>query len=124
MMQRYGVAILSSHLEYSDGDLWFFVVMVNQSDHELLLHFSSEQKFDFALVTPGGDEYWRWSTGQHFSQNKSMVTVPAGGFHILDVELDTLPLPDSDTPDYITLHGELLSTSMPFTGQLRIALVT
>ena len=120
-LERIGCALLASKLSYGGGDFDAYLAIVNQSLHDLVLHFSTTQRFDFALRTPNGAEYWRWSTGQTFSPTEGGITVKPGSFHVLDVHLLALPLP-SAAEAHVLLDGELMTDDMPSRGRMKIIL--
>lgn len=120
---RFGAAVLCSRLKVSRGDpIALYVAIVNQSNDDLVVTFPTSQQFDFALRDQNGNEYWRWSTGRVFTPAATSVTVPGGpkgGFHVDGDELKEVPLPDP-IGQYVTLVGELPSSSIPFASRLRI----
>jgi Intracellular proteinase inhibitor len=122
-LERYGVALLASTLKYKDGKIGFFLIIVNQSMSDLVVHFDTTEEFDFALYDSDGNEYWRWSKGQSFQPTAHDLIAKAQGFYVLNVQLDKLP-PPPKTPATISLEGKLFSTTLPFKGELKLSVVS
>lgn len=119
-VSRLGAALLLSRIQASAGDpLSLYIAIVNQSAADLAVTFPTAQQFDFALLDKHGTEYWRWSTGKVFTQNQTSISVAAGRFHVAGDALAAIPLPNP-VDEYVTLIGELTSSSLPFVGRLRI----
>ena len=52
-----------------EGDSVRFALQVsNATDSAVVLQFGTAQRYDFVVRTEGGEELWRWSEGQMFSQ--------------------------------------------------------
>ena len=53
--------------------------VTNPTTAAVRLEFPSAQRYDFAVLTTGGEEVWRWSADQMFAQVVGTETVPPSG---------------------------------------------
>jgi hypothetical protein len=47
---------------------------LNCASREIRRHFQTEQRYDFWVAETGGDEVWRWSSGQEFAEEEGEET--------------------------------------------------
>lgn len=120
MIERVGAAILTSTTLYRGGKIIVYAALANLSSRDqLVVHFATEQRFDFTLSDPDGNEYWRWSDGAEFAQVEGQVVVEPGSYHLFDLVLEELPMMDKEA-EYVTLAGHIVSDDFPFFGNIRL----
>lgn len=69
---------VESSLKKSEGGIYLFTLK-NQTEKEIVMKFSSSQRFDFAVKTADGNTVYQFSSVAMFAQAMGEETVKQGG---------------------------------------------
>lgn len=71
--------VTSLEVEVRPAAVRFILHVTNPTRNAVRLEFSSGQRYDFVVREASGQELWRWSADQVFTQAMGTETVAAGG---------------------------------------------
>lgn len=107
----------SIHARAADGRVEFMLQVTNTTDRPIELHFNSGQSYDFRVLE-GGQEVWRWSSDQMFTQALRSEVLPAGETLTYTAEWEPGPARTGE----FTVVGTLTSRSHPVEQSARFRL--
>lgn len=71
--------VATMEVEAGGGAVGLTLHLTNATSQSIELDFSSGQRYDFAVSRLDGEELWRWSSDQMFTQALGTETLAAGG---------------------------------------------
>lgn len=100
-----------------DGRVEFTLQVTNTTDRPIELRFNSGQSYDFRVLD-GGEEIWRWSSDQMFTQALRSEELTPGGTLTYHAEWE----PGEARSGELTVVGTLTSSSHPVEQSARFRL--